>query len=110
MKRKPQGFAAQPPARRREIARKGSEAAKESGKSHRWTSEEAVKAGRKGGEAMTRRMILNRSLALVAGELGKGNEMKNTKTAAKGRGPGRPKKEVTVEAVTKQKPRKAKAK
>jgi len=38
-------------ARRREVARAGGRAAQARGVAHRWTSEEARSAGRKGGQA-----------------------------------------------------------
>ena len=45
------GFAAMAPERQREIAREGGKAAHQSGNAHEFTSEEARKAGRKGGQA-----------------------------------------------------------
>jgi uncharacterized protein len=49
---KPRGFAAMPPERVREIAAMGGRAAQSSGApGHRWTREEAIVAGRKGGKA-----------------------------------------------------------
>jgi uncharacterized protein len=45
------GFAALDPEARREISRKGGCAAHKSGKAHKFTSEEARAAGRKGGKA-----------------------------------------------------------
>lgn len=46
---KKRGFAAMDPEKQREIARKGGEAAHDSGNAHEWDSEEASEAGRKGG-------------------------------------------------------------
>ena len=43
------GFAAMPPKKQREIASKGGRAAHEKGTAHEWTTDEARKAGRKGG-------------------------------------------------------------
>ncbi len=43
------GFAAMDPEEQRDIARKGGQAAHESGSAHEFTSEEAAEAGRKGG-------------------------------------------------------------
>lgn len=43
------GFAGMTPERRREIARMGGRAAHEQGTAHKWDSDEAIKAGRKGG-------------------------------------------------------------
>jgi hypothetical protein len=40
------------PERRQEIARQGGRAAHEKGTAHRWTHEDAVEAGRKGGLAV----------------------------------------------------------
>lgn len=45
------GFASMDPAKQREIASKGGRAAHQSGKAHEFTSDEARKAGRKGGES-----------------------------------------------------------
>ena len=44
---RPRGLAAMSPERRREIARKGGQAAQARGTGHRWTVEEARKAGKK---------------------------------------------------------------
>ena len=48
------GFAAMNPERQREIAREGGKAAHQSGNAHEFTSEEARKAGRKGGQASSK--------------------------------------------------------
>jgi uncharacterized protein len=45
------GFAGMDPQKQREIASKGGKAAHRSGNAHKWTSEEAREAGRKGGQA-----------------------------------------------------------
>ena len=45
------GFAAMDPKRQREIASEGGKAAHLSGNAHEFTTEEARKAGRKGGQA-----------------------------------------------------------
>lgn len=50
--KKPQGFAAISPERRREITRKGGKAAHAMGTAHQFTPEEARVAGRKGGQAV----------------------------------------------------------
>lgn len=44
------GFASLSPEKRREIAQKGGLAAHDRGTAHEWNSEEAKKAGRKGGQ------------------------------------------------------------
>ena len=46
-----QGFASMDTERQKEIASKGGRQAHRSGKAHEWNSEEAAKAGRKGGKA-----------------------------------------------------------
>ena len=48
------GFASMDPSRQREIASKGGRAAHEKGTAHEWTTEEARRAGRKGGETVSR--------------------------------------------------------
>jgi general stress protein YciG len=47
--RKPRGFAVIDPERRREIARMGGQASAKSERSHKWSREEALQHGRKGG-------------------------------------------------------------
>lgn len=48
---RPRGFAAMDPELRREIARKGGQAAHRAGTAHEFTTEEAREAGRKGSRA-----------------------------------------------------------
>ena len=50
-----QGFAAMSTEKHREIARKGGKAAHEKGVAHKWTSEEARLAGKKGGQGKGKR-------------------------------------------------------
>lgn len=45
------GFASMSPERMREVASKAGRIAHEKGKAHKWTSDEARAAGRKGGQA-----------------------------------------------------------
>ena len=45
------GFAGMDAEKQREIASKGGKAAHQSGNAHKWTSDEAREAGRKGGQA-----------------------------------------------------------
>jgi len=52
---KPRGFAAMDRAKVREIASKGGKKAHEAGTAHRFTSEEAAIAGKKGGNAPHKR-------------------------------------------------------
>lgn len=54
-KKKPRGFAAMDPCKMQEIASLGGKKAQESGKAHRFTSEEARVAGSKGGLATGKR-------------------------------------------------------
>jgi uncharacterized protein len=49
MKKKWKGFASLSPEQRRKIASMGGRAAQRSGKAHRFSHDEAVAAGRKGG-------------------------------------------------------------
>jgi uncharacterized protein len=48
------GFASMPKEKVREIARKGGQAAHKKGTAHEFTSSEARKAGKKGGETVAR--------------------------------------------------------
>jgi hypothetical protein len=48
IERKPQGFAAMSERRRKQVASLGGLASQKSGKAHRWDSEEASKAAKKG--------------------------------------------------------------
>jgi len=52
--KKPRGFAAMDKERQRQIAQKGGRAAHERGTAHQFTSDEARRAGRKGGEIVSR--------------------------------------------------------
>ncbi len=49
--KKKRGFAVMDPEKRRAIARRGGRAVHDQGKAHRFTHEQAVEAGRKGGAA-----------------------------------------------------------
>jgi general stress protein YciG len=53
------GFASMTPEKKREIASKGGKAAHALGTAHKWTSEEAQAAGRKGGSISRRRSKYN---------------------------------------------------
>jgi general stress protein YciG len=50
----PRGFAAMPPEKQREVARRGGRAAHERGTAHEFSPEEAREAGRRGGLAVAR--------------------------------------------------------
>jgi hypothetical protein len=54
MTRRKRGFAALTAERRREIAQRGGKTAQMRGVAHRFTTEEAREAGRKGGRAVSR--------------------------------------------------------
>jgi len=60
------GFAAMDPQRQRELARKGGRMAHEKGAAHRFTTEEASAAGRKGGQ----RVAQNREYMAMIGRRG----------------------------------------
>lgn len=49
----PRGFAAMDPERQREVSSAGGRAAHQAGRAHRFSSEEARAAGRKGGSAVS---------------------------------------------------------
>jgi general stress protein YciG len=51
---KRRGFASMSAERRREIAARGGRAAHEAGTAHQFTSEEARRAGKKGGQSVSR--------------------------------------------------------
>ncbi|UOQ74125.1 KGG domain-containing protein [Hymenobacter cellulosilyticus] len=55
--KRPRGFAAMDPETQRRIASEGGKASHESGRGHRFTSEEARAAGRKGGQASRSRDV-----------------------------------------------------
>jgi general stress protein YciG len=52
------GFASMDPNKQREIASKGGRAAHAQGTAHEWTSDEARSAGRKGGSASRRQVMM----------------------------------------------------
>lgn len=54
MSKSNRGFASMNEDKQREIASKGGRAAHEKGTAHKFTSEEAREAGRKGGQAVSR--------------------------------------------------------
>jgi hypothetical protein len=52
--RRRRGFAAMEPEKQKQIARKGGQAAHKQGVAHRWSTDEAREAGKKGGLARKR--------------------------------------------------------
>jgi len=59
------GFASMTPEQQREIASKGGKAVQALRKAHKWTSEEAQAAGRKGGMMRRDRAAQKRDIELV---------------------------------------------
>ncbi len=49
------GLAAASPETRKRVSSLGGKAARETGRSHRWSKEEAKEAGRKGGSALSKK-------------------------------------------------------
>ena len=62
------GFASMDPERQREIASKGGRAAHAKGTAHEWTAEEARRAGRKGGETVSRNRAHMAAIGREGGE------------------------------------------
>ncbi len=61
-KGKGRGFASMDKTKQRSIASKGGRAAHKAGRAHTWTSEEARRAGRKGGRARQHNVASQASL------------------------------------------------
>ena len=72
------GFASMDPQRQKEIASRGGRAAHEKGTAHEFSSDEARKAGRKGGEAVSR----DRSYMAMIGRRGGERRSANRKAVA----------------------------
>jgi general stress protein YciG len=62
------GFASMDPARQRDIASKGGKAAHAKGTAHEWTADEARRAGRKGGEVVSRDRAHMEAIGRAGGE------------------------------------------
>ncbi len=62
------GFASMDPARQREIASKGGRAAHEKGTAHEWSADEARRAGKKGGIAVSRDRSHMEAIGRAGGE------------------------------------------
>lgn len=73
--KKKKGFAAMSREKQREIASKGGKASQASGKGHRFTTEEAIAAGHKGGMAVSR----NREHMSEIGKMGGAARAEQTK-------------------------------
>lgn len=68
MPKQKRGFAAMDPQKQLELARQGGRAAHKSGNAHRFTSEEATAAGRKGGLKTGANMKRMRRIAKLGGQ------------------------------------------
>ena len=62
------GFASMDPSRQRDIASKGGKAAHAKGTAHEWTADEARRAGRKGGEVVSRDRAHMAAIGRAGGE------------------------------------------
>lgn len=62
------GFASMDPARQRDLASRGGKAAHAKGKAHQWTAEEARRAGKKGGEVVSRDRSHMEAIGRAGGE------------------------------------------
>lgn len=62
------GFASMDPTRQRDIASKGGKAAHAKGTAHEWTADEARRAGRKGGEVVSRDRSHMEAIGRAGGE------------------------------------------
>jgi uncharacterized protein len=62
------GFASMDPSRQRDIASKGGKAAHAKGTAHEWTADEARRAGRKGGEVVSRDRAHMEAIGRAGGE------------------------------------------
>lgn len=62
------GFASMDPARQRDIASKGGKAAHAKGTAHEWSADEARRAGRKGGEVVSRDRAHMEAIGRAGGE------------------------------------------
>lgn len=78
------GFAAMDEAQQREIASKGGQAAHQKGTAHEFDSEEARRAGQKGGEAVSR----NREHMAEIGRKGGESRHSGNRSAEQGKGGG----------------------
>ena len=71
------GLASMTPERQKEIARLGGRAAHEKGKAHRFNSDEARAAGKKGGEIISRDREHMSLIGKKGGEHSRGTNRKN---------------------------------
>ena len=77
------GFASMDPGRQRDIASKGGKAAHAKGTAHEWTADEARRAGRKGGEVVSRDRSHMEAIGRAGGEArGRARQMAAQQAAA----------------------------
>ncbi|RYD55236.1 MAG: hypothetical protein EOP56_16965 [Sphingobacteriales bacterium] len=72
------GFASMSREKQREIASKGGRAAHQQGVAHEWSSDEARKAGRKGGEAVSQDRNHMAEIGRKGGQASRGGGRKNS--------------------------------
>jgi general stress protein YciG len=81
------GFASMDPARQRDIASKGGKAAHAKGTAHEWTADEARRAGRKGGEVVSRDRAHMEAIGRAGGEArGRARQLAAQQAAMNGNG------------------------
>lgn len=79
------GFASMDPSRQRDIASKGGKAAHAKGTAHEWTADEARRAGRKGGEVVSRDRAHMEAIGRAGGEArGRARQMAAQQSAPNG--------------------------
>ncbi|MES2263284.1 MAG: KGG domain-containing protein [Pseudomonadota bacterium] len=83
------GFAAMNEAQQREIASKGGQAAHQKGTAHEFDSEEARRAGQKGGEAVSRNREHMAAIGRKGGESRQSAQRENAAASGAGNRQGR---------------------
>ncbi|MGZ5189394.1 MAG: KGG domain-containing protein [Flavisolibacter sp.] len=79
------GFAAMSPERQKQIASEGGRAAHRQGVAHEWNSDEARKAGRKGGEKVSQNREHMSAIGRRGGQSSGGRRNKNQQTESENR-------------------------
>ena len=79
------GFAAMSPERQRQIASEGGRAAHRQGVAHEWNSDEARKAGRKGGEKVSQNREHMSEIGRRGGQSSGGRRNRNQQTEGENR-------------------------
>lgn len=96
------GFAAMSEAQQREIASKGGQAAHQKGTAHEFDSEEARRAGQKGGEVVSRDREHMAEIGRKGGESRQSAQRENGKSAAGSRSAASPGSEQQAKAGARQ--------